>query len=544
MARANPERSFEVSARHLFRHLSDAAALRRNPLLRSAISPNEADDCALVAAIHARIVALADLLCKELSTAGLRLQAVRRLEIVKGLCAGESPAQTAVRLRLSRSQYYRERNAIATAIARALRQLSSTGDPGSVVREDPLRLLFKRAELMRDAGRARESVLVLEDAYSCVSDDFRRSTIGLSLAQELVFLGQFERARALLAGAVQPAANGHSGDWLRDVASFFTARLQSQFGSDASAGDGMERLAKQRMGERRVDDVTLDSVFLAGEGLRNAGRYAEARTMLRHLQKMDRSFVAMVPKRGIAIALLTAWCAEGNPDELGIAETSLHQARELSVSSGSLVGALLAISGVMRLEASRHRDDAAYAMAHEALRMSRGTDFDGFMGYVAAEIVATIVQTRYWRAAAPLLFEADTLTASRPLALAIVKHAQGTYFLRAGRLDRARRALKEAIELARDLRNHRLEGLALRDIALTLDEDSVPERSATMRDAVALIERYGRADDLPATYRSATRVLHDARYVRLARVTAPALEAAPAMTPIDVRNVRPLTLRV
>ena len=35
MARANPESSFESAARHLFRHINDAQALRNNPLLRS-----------------------------------------------------------------------------------------------------------------------------------------------------------------------------------------------------------------------------------------------------------------------------------------------------------------------------------------------------------------------------------------------------------------------------------------------------------------------------------------------------------------------------
>src|ERR1700690_3595171 len=108
MARANPDSSFEASARHLFRHLNDAAALRSNPLVSAHFSSETAHD-AILLRIHTHVLNLAELLCEELASQGRELQAHRRREIVVALCRGEAVTETAARLALSRSQYYRER---------------------------------------------------------------------------------------------------------------------------------------------------------------------------------------------------------------------------------------------------------------------------------------------------------------------------------------------------------------------------------------------------------------------------------------------------
>ena len=269
--------------------------------------------------------------------------------------------------------------------------------------------------------------------------------------------------------------------------------------------------------------------------------------MLNHLRSTDQRFVQAVPKRQIAASLLAAYCVEGCADELGVAQTSMRNAYDLSISSGTLVGALLSMAGLIRLEAGRRNDDSAYAMAHEALRMADGADFGGFLGYVTTEIVAAMLRTRYWRAVDPLIFQAERLTASGTLARASIKHVQGWFLTMTGQRARALEALQQACAIARNLGNRRIEGLILRDHAVAL-AGTTTEQVELMREAVTLIERHGSADDLPATYGAAARILRDRRSVRLAHQAETASgDPGPSLRSRAGRNpsaIKPLILNV
>jgi hypothetical protein len=552
MPRIDPERSFEVAAKHLFRHINDVNTLRRNPLLRSHFVTNAGDDRTVLARIHNDVLGLSDRFCQELESKGLSLQARRRREIVAALCAGKNAGETAATLRISRSHYYRERYSICSRIARALKRAPAILGPRFVVRDDPLRLVFGRAESLRDAGSSREAVRILEDAYSRVADEFAKSTLGLGLAEELVFFGRRDRATELLARSANLPEDGGqdvASEWLRDIWTLSKARLESQLCSDAAAGSGLERLAKHRIAERRCDDVTFDAVFLSGEGYRNSGRYHEARKMLAHLRALEQRYAQTVAKRQIGVLLLAAYCAESSTDEFGVAEQSLSEARELSISSGTVVGALLATSGLIHHEAARGRDDVVYTMAHEALRLAEGVDFDGFLGYVVAEIIDALLQTRYWRAAAPLVFDAEKYTAPGTARYALLKRSQGAFLIKTGRRNQACAAMLEAYEIAKRIGNRRLEGLLLRDRALALvGPRAAAERAEVMREAVALVECFGSASDLSATYDAATRVLGDRRSLRLAHAARAAamarsekLDAPRGRHPTRIEPLRLLT---
>lgn len=533
MPRANPEGSFDASARHLFRHITDAKALRRNPLARTYFA-GESGGRATLKTFHAEILRIADALGEQLRAQGRRTQAARQREIVAALCAGEDSAQTAARLKISRSHYYRERHAICNGIAQALKRANQPHDTRFAVGDDPLWLLFSRAESLRDAGRSHEAVRLLEDAHQRIADDFTKSTVSLGLAEELVFLGQRERARELLGRSrhLSEQQERVASEWLHDTWALNAARLESQLSGEADAGRALELIAKRRIAARRSDDVTLDAVFLTGEWYRSCGRYEAARAMLRRLQAMDARYLNAVPKRRIATLLLAAWCAENGTDELDVVEQSLRDALELAISGGTVVGALLAMAGLVRHEAAHGRDGAAYAMAHEAVRAAQGVDFNGFLGFVGVEIIGALLQTRYWRAVDPLLFEIERLAA--PGTLATLKHEQATFLLRTGRRETAAELMGEALALARRLGNKRAEALILRDRALAFSDAEL------MRDAITLVERHGSKDDLSQTYDVATRLLRDRRSLRLARQ---ARESKPAVKGVrEVVRVEPLRL--
>ena len=547
MPRVDPEHSFEAAARHLFRHICEIDALRLNPLLRPYFASAAGTRRVSLEEVHTEIFRLADALCDELESKGRTLQAQRRREIVAALCAGKTVANTASSLRISRSHYYRERHAICSRIARTLAQSTATDYARFVVRDDSLRLLFARAESLRDAGFSKEAVRILEAAYPGVADGPAKSAVGLSLAEELVFLGRRDRARELFANAYKYGAEGAKGaasEWLNDMCTLNSARLRSQLGGDASAGSDLQTFARRRIAERRNDDVTFDAVFLSGEWYRNSGAYSEARKMLGHLRAMEQRRGRTVAKRQIGVLLLAAYCAESSSDELGVAEDSLRDARDLSIANGTVVGALLATSGLIHHEAARGREDAVYAMAHDALRLADGVDFDGFLGYVVAEIIDALLQTHYWRAAAPLVFDAERFTVPGTLRHALLKRAQGTFFFRTGRRSRAREAMLEAYNIAERLGNRRLEGLILRDRAMMLSGDCSGLQGELMREAVRIIEPFGSASDLSTTYGMAAQVLGDQRSVRLARQLSPAPVFAPGLAR-EARHslrIRPLRL--
>jgi tetratricopeptide (TPR) repeat protein len=539
--RVNPERSFEAAARHLFRHVCEIDALRLNPLLRAYFAPGAGSGTFILEQIHGDILKLADSLCQGSGPKDLR--AARQRGIIAALCAGKNAEETAAALRMSRSHYYRERYALCARIARALGQMSAVRNANFVIRNDPLRLLFARAESLRDAGSSNEAVRILEDAYSRLTEELAKATVGLGLAVELVFLGRRERARELLAKAREWQA-GNAGtierDWLGDMWTLNTARLESQLGGDAAAGSGLETLAKRRIAERRDDDVTFDAVFLSGEWYRNCGEYGEARKMLDHLRGMEQRLGRTVAKRQIGFLLLAAYCAERSTDEFELAEESLREARDLSIANGTVVGALLAISGLIHHEAARGRDDVVYTMAHEALRLTDGVDFSGFLGYVVAEIIDALLQTRYWCAAAPLVFDAERLMAPGTLRHALLKHAQGNFLFKTGRRNRAHNAMLESYTFAGRLGNRRLAGLVLRDRALMLSGvRETGHRAELMREAVRLIEEFGSANDLSTTYAAAARILGDRRIARLADQT----RAVPAFGSEGSTRVRPMLVK-
>jgi len=544
MPYANPETSFEAAASHLFRHINDLDVLRKNPLLRSYFaSTKKRGSGAVLEGVHAQILTQTDALCEQLAAKGRRGKPRRQRDIVDALCAGEPALETAARLHISRSHYYRERRAICTRVAWGLMRSASSPTTRSTVSDDPLRLLFTRAESLADRGCSYKAVSILEDAYSCISEGFAKSATGLQLAQELTFLGCNDRAAELLARSTvlteHQGAENIASEWLCDSLALNKARLECQLRRDVDDGCAVEELARRRIAEQRADYATFDVLLFCGVQYRNTGRYREARNMLRHLHEVEQKLPRSFAEQQIALALLTAYCVEDSNDEFGLAERSLKDALELSISTGMVLGALLAMCGLISHEATRGRDDEVYAIAEEALRTASGMDCARFLGDVAVEIVTALLRTRYWRAAKPLVFEVERLVAAGSRSYTLLKQAQGSFLMRTGRHDKARAVLLAAYKSARKLGNRKLEGLILRDRAIALyRSDLENDRADLMKEAVQLIEQYGSAGDLLMTYDLAARLLGDRRSLRLAHQAKVAIVACGEALRSASRQVR------
>ena len=168
MPHADPSSSFEAASRHLFRHIKDVDALRTNPIVRPFFGHVGKSSASVIPRIHAAILSKSAEI-SACSEARFQARACRRNEIVVALCAGRTASETAARFGISIHHYYRERRAICTLIVRAL-IAEAEQRPKRFEISDPLRLLFARAEALRDQGFAGRAVGVLEDALSRLSD--------------------------------------------------------------------------------------------------------------------------------------------------------------------------------------------------------------------------------------------------------------------------------------------------------------------------------------------------------------------------------------
>jgi len=527
MPHADPASSFEAAARHLFRHINDVKALRWNPLVRSFFGGEETheENAVVLREIHARILMEASALCGE-HAVGSSTRARRQRAIVHALCAGESAADTAARVGVSIHHYYRERHIICTRVSRALLQATPERE---IEVGDTLGLLLTRAAVLQDQGFARKAVSVLEEASSCVVEGDAKSTVRLELARALISLGQTARAAKLLtefSGPDDPRAGDLSNRWLRDRYVLTEALLATEIGLDADAGRALETLAQCRIADRRADEAALDTLIECGNWYFQNGKFGQARHMLRQARDLNGRLRHVAAHRQIGIALLAAYCAEDSFDEFGLQHYWLREALALSISNGSASGMLKATSGLMGYYASIGCDDEAYFLAKDALGIAQATEGTRILANAGVEIVAILSRTRYWRAVDPLLFEVERLVQPSSLWWAVLKHLQGGFLTRTGRYDRAENLLVEAYELAREMKNEKLEGVVLRDLALARRHaGSSSESIEFMRRAVELAEQHSSAWSRSVTYQAAKRLLTDRRIGRLAQQAEAALSA-------------------
>lgn len=123
--RANPDRSFEVACRHLFRHLRDPAELRRNPIVRDAFasglkgSARVRSDAAVASSIRDAVRRLA-----ASCFAADGLEDPDRDEVLRAIVDADiqrsSRSRVAAELGLSQRQYSRLQHGIRARIAAAL----------------------------------------------------------------------------------------------------------------------------------------------------------------------------------------------------------------------------------------------------------------------------------------------------------------------------------------------------------------------------------------------------------------------------------------
>jgi tetratricopeptide (TPR) repeat protein len=504
----------------------DLDALRRNPLVHTFFAnTHELQDGTILREIHDRILGESAALCNKHKEPAL--QARRRHAIIVALCAGESVPDTIVRLGLSRRHYYRERHEVSTDVSRAIMQTTPKAAT-SVGLGDPLRLLITRAEGLVDQGFANKAATLLEEAWSGTPEGGTKSALLFELAAALVAGGRSDRAADLLmkavASPIEPMAEYADGECLRDRQVLAEATLAMEIGRDSEARCTLGQLAKRQILDHRANETALDTILRCGSWYCGCARFAEARRMLDHARRLYRRLVRPSARLQISIALLAANCAEDASNEFSLEHHWLNEALALSISSGSAEGALDAISSLIFYYVSVGCDDEAYAYAKYGLAIARTTEGSRLLEMMGVQIAVMLVRTRHWRSVATLLFEVEDFALPKSFRWGLLKQAQGSFLTRAGRYRDAQSPLLQAYEIARSVKNRKLQGIVLRERAVALHHiGSTRESAALMREAVEIAEEHRSAYTLWATCEAAARVLPDRRILRLAREAKSAL---------------------
>lgn len=520
MPYADPEKSFEAAVHHLFRHLTDASALRRNPLVRAHFknAKTKTAENAVLGEICDRIIQASEECYADDAAASREVEARRGRDIISGICSEESVSKTAQRLNLSRRQYYRDRHAICTRVAERLKPAVKDSAP-TVQVNDAQQLLLSRAASFCDQGLGQKAVSTLDLAWAGIPPGDARVAARLQLADALISTGDLTRAGRLLEYTRNDlVAKGDETEFrLRDRAVLIRARYDLARGSDAQAGQDLEELANRQISTNRLDEMAFDALIECGLWHCSNAHFARGRKMLARARIVAGKLSNLAPHRQVGLALLHAYCAEDVVDEHDGSYRRFKDALHLSIVNASVRGTLEATVGLMGYYASVGREDEMFATAVRALEIARAAEERRHLVFAAAWIGTTLLKTAYWRAADPLLFEAEKIAVPGTLHWVFIKEAQADLLARLAKYEGAQTSFAAAQNAARALQNQKWQAIILRDMGLMLRQQGSSESISALQHAVELAQKGAGAWTLSLIYKAASQVLPDKRVADRAR---------------------------
>lgn len=529
MPQANPNRSFEIASRHLFRHINDITALRLNPLVNTLIDRFEPrpDGNAGLPELHSRILKIARDAVRKNANNSTKARAQREEQIVTALCRGERWQTTARRLRLSERQYYRERRAIRERVSQEL--LKELGSESAHVRmNDALLFLLAQAAALADQGFPLKAASVLQDAMSSLPEGGARCVVNSALARTLLSCDLPSRASELMNECSAKVAELHNNDdpsgWVRDHVLHTKALVAREKGDHDIVAAAFETLAKRRNAEQRADEESVTAAYESGVWYGVIGRFDKARTMLAQARQLNRRLAHRVPRLEISLMLLAARCADDPDFELSLQYKWLSEARVYSIATGSAQGAVDAIGGLLYYHASTGKNEAIYSLSEEGLQIAKATESILLLQIVSNQIIQSVLKTPRWRAVDPLIFDIANYVELGSFQWAMLRRLQGIFYRRTGQLEAATIALKDALSFLQAAGDKGLMALILRQLALVQKQaGAMTESFDSIRQAVHLAEGNSNASALCATYEAAAEILKERRFSRLARQARAAL---------------------
>lgn len=413
--------SFEAAAKHLFRHLHDARALRKNPLVHHFFQESRAarltrlqQDQAVLDRVHDLVRRGAeDCRAADLAT-GNSERAHRQYAIVIDQCLERRPIrEVAQALGISYHHCYRERAQICRRLARYIFDRVNAQALDYSAELDSFRLLMHRVVRQTAAGDKKASMdecnglvqeattveqridaLCLSASVAMVFEDFREAEERIALAQRL--FGDLSEA------GFSPAEAAQARIELAESKLLFCQGVSSR-----ALALSLQALRRLELGQsnqpQQVHELYADTLYDVGVGLWNQGKLeigydylARAEGHLNRLRAVPSPLRSQITvgvwklRNGLVMSS-KAWY----PAAERLA--GLAAAFEDAYASGWFGQALEAVIALMGCHADAENRAEALRAARVATSLAAQQQNENIQAQTSIEIASRLVSTRYWR---------------------------------------------------------------------------------------------------------------------------------------------------
>lgn len=531
MPRANPNASFEVAARHLFRHLNDAKELKRNPLVKKyfdnrAGTTNLDDRTILI--LWTRIHAAAkDYRVNAPRDKEAAIQ--RRLAVLAGCLQGRSVKQLAHSLGISLRQCYRERSLIYRYVGEALRR-DTLSPVGPIVHiEDAFESQMERAAVRVRNGdyalamRQYDSLIAEGSARQKCRALVRRGELEL----ELGFLSSAESSLEALSMLVAEAAEGEALYGESVAVQLLQARLAWDKGkfSEAVAKLSLARAASAEFKDgpsERLRCIYADIALESAKRAFDLGDFDAAKSFI--VEAKHASEATTVPHERLANILLTESClgfastrpGEDIPKHGPIALAAM--AHSAAVQCGSIKWRLKAELFLIALQRS-----SLDVLQRGLLILSLANELQNapLFALLSLELADLLLETPSWRRAEGVM---DVTVPDGSFYAGSFSMLKAAYHLKARAPSAAKHHAKVAHALASRAGAPRFQASTLRLLGfcsyLLGERDEATDYISL---AVPLAERFASAPARLKTLRTAARITGRRKYAKEAAKLASAI---------------------
>jgi hypothetical protein len=402
--------AMEPATKHLFRHLHDQRALKKNPIARRFVFNG-------VQYLHSLVRAAAQR-CRDADiAAGNPERALRQYAIiVEGSLERKALPQVAGALGISVRQCYRERGEICQRIAIALSH--ETTAIASVPDVDEFALLLSNVLRRAALGDAERAVADCDALVQRVSSLVHKVAAMRTRATILADFGNADAAQDVLRGAQRIWNNCVArGDAQADGARAAMALLRWQLAHARAdtgealryAGEAFDLLATSSASRRPLlREMHCESHYALGTARCNAGDFYGGLDCFSSLEErlIDDYGISFTTRSRIAV---TAWklrCSLVTSAQAWRPFTEriagLTKAFESAYASGDLAAAITALDAMTQQHATAGNDAEAFRAGRLALVIADGQSSDRVRSHLAIRLALKLLPTKYARQAVSL----------------------------------------------------------------------------------------------------------------------------------------------
>lgn len=533
MAGIGSDASFAVAARHLFRHVHDPHALRKNPLVRhffeapSKGATRTADERVALDRIH-RLIRQGTERCRDADlAAGMEERAVRQHTIVIRQCLeGRSVQEVAQLLGISSAHCYRERREICQRVAQYIRDCDDAPTLEYLPQLDEFHCLLDRTVHRAGLGDIAATFRECDDlvrAAPSIPEKVEALRVNSSIAIEFGHLDRAEKAyaqaRAYHMQDIDQESPAHN--FARACIELTRCDL-AYYRADTARALRMAQRAVSRLAPLRsnapvhvrtlyVEALAELGTMFAGLGDLDRGHeyFADAEASLGDARTapvgLRTSIVVAVWKLRNHLLMSSKTCYPVSQRIRGLAN-----AFEQAYSSGLLTQAIAALVALTECYAFAGNDDNALQAGRSAIRLARQQSSDRTRTQTAIQIAWDLLFTRHVDQAFALLPDAEELTVCDGYHLELNSCLAAAYALRLEHFNDAWRLTQNAGEHP----GYAVLAIRKRLIAAAAAYELERQRDARnlIEEAIPAAERFGVAPVLRDAYSVAARITGDARF--------------------------------